>query len=232
MTVAELRLLISESISELMEGPRDPVIFKAVFLSGGPGSGKSFITQKLGLTAMGFKKHDSDVMFQYLMRKDAIPMTPDAIGSDQGQSIRKTASDLTDKRTDMYILDGRLGVIFDGTGKNYDKILKLRAGLENLGYETCMVMVNADLETSLQRNAQRDRRLPDDMVKRFWSDVQKNLGRFQSLFGNNFHIIDNSSTTTAAELDREINRVHVKIQAWASVPPKSPIAKRWLAEHP
>jgi len=47
MTVAELRLLIREAISELTEGPRDPAIFKAVFLAGGPGSGKSFITQKI-----------------------------------------------------------------------------------------------------------------------------------------------------------------------------------------
>ena len=31
----------------LNEGARDPGIFKAIFLAGGPGSGKSFVAQKL-----------------------------------------------------------------------------------------------------------------------------------------------------------------------------------------
>ena len=232
MTVAELRLLIREAISELTEGPRDPAIFKAVFLAGGPGSGKSFITQKLGLTAMGFKKDDPDVMFQYLMRRDALPMTPAVIGSDQGQSIRKAARDLTDTRTKTCFIEGRLGIIYDGTGKDYDKVMKLKLELEKIGYETCMVVVNADLDTSLDRNSKRDRRIPDDMVKRFWSDVQKNLGRFQSAFRDNFYIIDNSSTTAPSDLDREIARVHVKIKGWSMTPPKNPVAKQWLAEHP
>ena len=232
MTVSELRLLIRESISELMEGPRDPAIFKAVFLAGGPGSGKSFITQKLGLTAMGFKRDDPDVMFQYLMRKGALPMTPSVIGSKQGQFIRRAASDLTDKRTETCFLENRLGVVYDGTGKNYDKILKLKTEIEKIGYETCMIMVNADIDTSIGRNAQRSRQIPEDMVRRFWTDVQKNLGRFQSLFGENFYIIDNNSTISPDDLDREITRVHTKIRSWANTPPKSPIAKQWMANHP
>ena len=31
----------------IMEGARDPGIFKAIFLAGGPGSGKTFVAQKL-----------------------------------------------------------------------------------------------------------------------------------------------------------------------------------------
>ena len=36
------------------EGPNDPAIFKAIFLAGGPGSGKSFIVGKTALPALGF----------------------------------------------------------------------------------------------------------------------------------------------------------------------------------
>jgi hypothetical protein len=40
---------------ELQEGVNDPAIFKAVFLAGGPGSGKSFIAGKTGLGSFGFR---------------------------------------------------------------------------------------------------------------------------------------------------------------------------------
>lgn len=233
MTISELRLLIRESISEILEeGPRDPAIFKAIFLAGGPGVGKSHVTHRLGLTAMGFKKNDPDVMYQYLMRRDALPMTPDAIGSEQGQQLRSLARDLTDKRTDGGFIDGRLGVFYDGTGKDYDKIAELKDRLEKLGYETCMIVVNADLETALSRNSKRDRTVPPAMVEKFWSAVQKNLGKFQSLFGKNFYIIDNNATTAPTDLEQSITRVHVNVRKWANTPPKSPIAKRWLLDHP
>ena len=38
---------IDEVIKSLEEGPNDPHIFKAVFLAGGPGSGKSFVANKM-----------------------------------------------------------------------------------------------------------------------------------------------------------------------------------------
>ena len=37
----------------LEEGVNDPAIFKAVFMAGGPGSGKSFIAGKTGLISQG-----------------------------------------------------------------------------------------------------------------------------------------------------------------------------------
>ena len=48
----------------LEEGVNDPAIFKAVFLAGGPGSGKSFIVGKTGLTSMGYKVVNSDDAFE------------------------------------------------------------------------------------------------------------------------------------------------------------------------
>ena len=44
----------------MTEGVDDPAIFKAVFLAGGPGSGKSFIVGKTGLPALGLKVINSD----------------------------------------------------------------------------------------------------------------------------------------------------------------------------
>ena len=55
-----------------------------------------------------------------------------------------------------------------------------------------MVFVNTTLEVAQQRNAFRARKLPRKIVDTIWKDVQKNMGKFQSVFKQNFTIIDNS----------------------------------------
>ena len=45
---------------KLEEGVNDPSIFKAVFLAGGPGSGKSFIVGKTALSSLGMRIVNSD----------------------------------------------------------------------------------------------------------------------------------------------------------------------------
>ena len=40
-------MLVYEVIDKVNEGPNDPHIFKAIFLAGGPGSGKGFVVKNL-----------------------------------------------------------------------------------------------------------------------------------------------------------------------------------------
>ena len=84
-----------------------------------------------------------------------------------------------------------------GTGDDYGKIKKKNTELKKLGYDTYMLFINTTLEVAQERNAGRNRKLPEKLVKKIWTDVQKNMGRFQGLFGNNFKIIDNSKERTA-----------------------------------
>jgi hypothetical protein len=70
------------------EGVNDPAIFKAVFLAGGPGSGKSFIVGKTGLGSFGFRVVNSDDAFENAMKKAGMEMNPDNIFSVKGQELR------------------------------------------------------------------------------------------------------------------------------------------------
>jgi hypothetical protein len=90
-------------------------------------------------------------------------------------------------------IDGMLPLLIDGTGKDYDKIARSATTLKEIGYDTDMVFVNTSLDVAMERNRQRERKLADPIVKKMWDDVQSNIGKFQSLFGNKqFHIIDNN----------------------------------------
>ena len=237
MTKAELRCIIQEIItevsSELMEGPRDPSIFKAIFMAGGPGAGKSYVVKQLGLDALGFRSHNSDDIYQHLIQKAGNDIPEFDIGSPIGQLMRKNASDLTNKKTKRGYLEGRLGIVFDGTGKDFRKIEVNKEKLELLGYDTLMIFVNSDIETAISRNNNRARKVPIEMVNRFWSDVQKNVGKFQSLFGQeNFIVIDNSATTSSADLNKSIYKAYVRIKQWAATPARNPTAKHWLNNTP
>mgnify|MGYP003683318831 CR=1 FL=1 len=209
---------------DLMEGVNDPSIFKAVFLAGGPGSGKSFVVGKTALMALGFRLINSDDAFEKGLKKAGLTTNPDDIASAQGQAVRASAKSLTGKKLKMS-LDGRLGLVIDGTGKDYAKIKKQVDMVRALGYSVHMIFVNTDLETAKSRNNNRPRSLPDDMVSKMWSDVQKNIGKFQALFRQRMIIVDNSE---GSNIEKATMDAYKKIQTWAKKAPENSIAIKWI----
>ena len=204
----------------IMEGVNDPAIFKAVFLAGGPGSGKSFIVGKTSLKALGFRLINSDDAFEKGLKKAGLTSDPDDIASAQGQAVRATAKSLTGKML-ARSLEGRMGIVVDGTGKDYKKIKRQVDMVRKLGYGVHMIFVNTDLDTALKRNQMRPRSLPDDMVEKMWKDVQKNIGKFQALFRQRITIVDNSE---GSDIDKATMNAYKMIQAWAKKPPENSIA--------
>jgi predicted kinase len=209
---------------DLMEGVNDPSIFKAVFLAGGPGSGKSFVVGKTALKALGFRLINSDDAFEKGLKKAGLTTNPDDIASAQGQAVRASAKSLTGKKLKMS-LDGRLGLVIDGTGKDYAKIKKQVDMVRALGYSVHMIFVNTDLETAKSRNNNRPRSLPDDMVSKMWSDVQKNIGKFQALFRQRMIIVDNSE---GSNIEKATMDAFKRIKSWAAKAPENSIAMKWI----
>ena len=111
---------------QIQEGLNDPAIFKAVFLAGGPGSGKSFIVGKTALTSFGMKLVNSDNAFEKGLRDAGLSMKD--LFNPKAQDVRAKASALTKKKMGGFV-EGRLGLIIDGTGKDADKIKKQKAEL-------------------------------------------------------------------------------------------------------
>lgn len=208
----------------LEEGPNDPAIFKAIFLAGGPGSGKTFITGRTALHTLGFKNINSDTAYEKAMTAAGLEMDGETIMSAQGQAIRDNAKNLTQRQMDGYV-KGRLGLTIDGTGRDFSKISKLVNDARSAGYDVAMMYINTDLETALARNSSRARQLPDEKVERMWKDVQSNIGKFQRLFKENFIVIDNSDKM-------DYNKSTMEGFKWATKFAKkkitNPKAKKWL----
>ena len=174
----------------LDEGVYDPNIFKAFFLAGGPGSGKSYVVRRT-TGGTGLKIVNSDNAFELLIKKAGLSLKMPPEEFERKAKVRERAKRITQKMKDNY-LEGRLGLVIDGTGKEAGKILNQKAGLEELGYDTYMIFVNTSLDVALQRNADRARSLQPSFVTTSWKEVQANIGVFNNMFRRGMIIVDNN----------------------------------------
>jgi shikimate kinase len=213
-----------KTFQQLQEGVYDPNIFKAIFLAGGPGSGKSYVVRRT-TGGLGMKIVNSDDIYEKMLKDAGLSATPEDIFSDKGQEIRGKAK-ATTKRMQGNFLEGRLGLIIDGTGKDYDKISKQVAGLKNIGYECYMIFVNTSLDTAQARNKARSRTLPEKEVENMWKAVQQNIGKFQRLFGNaNMIIVDNNDAG-----EDIFQKVWKRCMMLVKKKVTNHIAKRWISQ--
>ena len=212
---------------ELQEGLYDPNIFKAFFLAGGPGSGKTFVTNK-AFGGTGLKTVNSDNAFEKSLKKNSLSLKMPEDEAESRDIIRDRAKAMTGNQMDLYI-KGRLGLVIDGTGRDYDKINQQVSELRQLGYDCYMVFVNTSLDVALERNSKRERSVPEYVTINSWKAVQSNIGKFQNLFGmSSMVIIDNSKD------DKELttvvmNKVGKSVKRLLSNTIQSYTAKRWMA---
>ena len=207
--------------SQLVEGVYDPNIFKAIFLAGGPGSGKSYVAGKT-IRGQGLKVVNSDDAFEVLLKKAGLSLKMPDSEQEPRDAVRDRAKRITATRKQNY-LDGRLGLIIDGTGREYDKIVKQAAELQQLGYDTYMVFVNTSLDVALQRNAMRARSVPESIVTKSWKDVQSNIGKFSLFFKDGMIIVDNNDAT-----EDVFTTVYKRMQKLLKKPVKNGRAKQWI----
>ena len=212
-----------KTFQQIQEGVYDPNIFNAIFLAGGPGSGKSYVVRKT-TGGLGLKIVNSDDIYEKDLEKAGLDIgKPEDIFSDEGQAIRLRSKQKT-KARQMGWVDGRLGIIIDGTGKDVAKISRQKTLLDQIGYETMMIFVNTSLETAQIRNKARARTLPEKSVEQMWNNVQRNIGAFQSLFGSkNFIIVDNNDAG-----EDIFNKVYKRIRGIVVKKPTKPAAKFWI----
>ena len=209
--------------NELQEGLQDPNIFKAFFLAGGPGSGKSYVVRKT-TGGTGLRVVNSDDAFEHLLKKANLSLKMPKEEEEPREVQRKRAKEITKKRQENYI-EGRIGLIIDGTGKDYEKIAKQATELKQIGYDVHMIFVNTSLDVALQRNADRPRSVQEPIVVKSWKDVQSNIGKFSQYFKQNFVVVDNNDATEDVFV-----KVFKQIRGLLSKKVRNPAAQQWVAQ--
>jgi dephospho-CoA kinase len=173
----------------LAEGIQDEKYpFKAVFMAGGPGSGKSFIAHQM-FSGMGFKFANSDSILELFSKRKNIPL--DFSNPDTHQLMANSFT-LNSKRASLW-QDSGLPIVIDITSRKLDLVQQIKKTLEDSGYDTLMIFVNTNLSTAIKRNKIRDRTVDHEFLIQSWRAARENFNELKALFGHNFHEIENNS---------------------------------------
>jgi hypothetical protein len=229
---------INETFTEVLsEGVHDQGIFKAVFLAGGPGSGKDYVLSNT-LEGQGLVEINSDKALEFLMDKKGLDKTMPATEKDKRDIVRTRAKTITELKQRLALL-GRNGLIINGTGDDYEKISRIKEKLEELGYESAMILVNTDDEVSKERNIERGQRggrtVPEGVRKEKWENVQRSRPEFAKLFGQNYMEFDNSQDLRQAPPEvvkakkEELLQLYTNIQEFVGKPPATETSQEWVA---
>ena len=208
----------------ITEGVYDPGTFKAVFFSGGPGSGKSTVVDALSLRSLGLKLVNTDKAFELGLKKAGMTLDLRGADFDKVDPIRAKAKKVTARGMDMYI-DGRLGLIFDTTSANLSKVKQYKEMLDKIGYESKMIHVSTSLEFAQKRNAERPRKLPPEIVEKDWKTSTKNMIALQRIFKGDFLSVSNNDDLKS--LQDKANKLYQKLMTWTTSFPSNKPALKW-----
>jgi hypothetical protein len=208
---------------------------KAIFLAGSAGGGKSstykvnpeFPTQLDNLLPSSYQVINSDDTYEKLLQASGIGGDQKNFTPDQLSQASKFQSQARKNTDDLLVksLKDRNNIIIDGTGAASGPILKKKQQLEDLGYETFMVMIYVSPLTSLERNQKRGekggRSLMPSIVLTTWRGVNKNISTYEQAFGDNFILINNDSKDSNQEFSPEL--IKPFLQASSAIgKPKTP----------
>jgi adenylate kinase family enzyme/FMN phosphatase YigB (HAD superfamily) len=208
----------------MAESVNDPHTFKCIFLFGPMGAGKSTVARPL-LTHTGLRSVNLDNFNELFVKKGQVPtghLSPDQL---------EKSWELTQKQQQNFI-DGRLGVIIDGSGRNPSTAIGVIEKLAPMGYEFMMIFVNVSEATSIARQQSRaekqkqqwgaGRQVDPELAKNTYAQVQKNLDKYSAYFGpQRFVYVDNENTP-------DLTQATKKVEAFLRAPVRQPEALAWI----
>lgn len=149
--------------------------FKAIFVTGGPGSGKDIIIREA------------------IAEKRSVEMN-----YTQARSVLSNLHKTNDFRVES--IHNRTPLIINGPAEDLNTIIGIKEHLESLGYSTMMVFVDTTNEASQERNQKLSRMMVESVRQEKWIQAQSNKEIFNTLF-NNFIYFDNSDSIESIEED-------------------------------
>jgi len=232
-------------VDDLLEGVDDPGAYKAVVLIGGPGSGKSYaasqlfgIPSKMTFTAGGLKTVNSDIPFEFLLKKNNIDMDLSKLQGDdiervigpQPSSLRSKAGRIRDFQYEQYSEAGT-GIMIDTTGENFPWVQARMSNLQAKGYDITVIFVDTPLEVAQKRNQSRDRKLPPALVEKIHGAVRKNVETLQDqlkVSNIDFVMVENGDGADMQQvLQTRIGRV---VRQAVNSPIKNPEGRRRIVQ--
>jgi len=188
-----LKSLLTESIN-------DKGIFKALFVAGYPGSGKTTLIRKVHDGSYPVMMVNSDIWTEYYLRFDRTAW------SDIGPLVRQHSL------SNVYFhLNSLLPIYVDSTGSS-PVLFKQRVDiLKALGYDMKMILIDVELETSKERAKRRGemggRKVDENYIEMAHNQINKDRGMYRSYIPDFKTVKNNEGDMTPAILNKISNEV-------------------------
>lgn len=207
----------------MTESLDDKGIFKAVFIVGIPGAGKSYTVSKMS-GGISPRVVNTDRATEFLAKKFG-----KTIDSKNWPEFKDTAHRLTSNALFGYI-NGVLPLFIDGTSNDASNILGRAGILESLGYDVGMVFVSAPLDLAIKRAEERSKKtnrvVDTDFIKKVHAQSEENKHYFKSKFAFFKEVINVYDLLT----DTVMTDAFKKVQSFYEAPLSNPVGKRMQEE--
>ena len=182
-------------------------LFRAIFVTGGPGSGKDVIIRE-AINEQKAVELNSVQAYQYLMDKKQL--------SEKSNDFRREA------------IRNRGPLIINGPADDHTRLITIKEELEELGYSTAMVFVDTTNEASQSRNEKLTKMIAETVRQEKWELAQTCKEAYRQNF-NKFITFNNSSSYDAIEED--ITETYQKLSWFMDEKVYDETAYIWLESH-
>lgn len=198
----------------VVEGINDKGIFKAVFLAGHPGAGKSYVLDRIKSGSIDPRWVNTDKVFPLFKKwwNTDWPLI--------GNKVR-----IVNRNQLSGYINSMLPLAIDGTAGKVSTLMRRKSILESMGYDTAMIFVNTSLETAIERAFERGQKtkrdVDPDFIESIYTDVQKHKNYYRGRF-DTWIEVDNDKGELTNEV---INNVFKFVVKFYNSPIQNPIGR-------
>ena len=180
--------------------------YKAIFMVGSPGGGKTNVGKGLRLGRRGYKVVNQDIALEALKKAAGLPENESNYTKEQRSLRSKLGSQAVKAGKDkfqQYKNEGK-GFLVDGTGASYNATTKKINELKEAGYDVYLVAAMTPKEVAIERNkARKERSLPTFVVSKSYDQVVESLAKYKQDYGDKVFEIDTTTIGFGEALPQE-----------------------------
>jgi cytidyltransferase-like protein len=182
-------------------------MFKAIFVTGGPGSGKDIVIREAIAESRAVEINTVQA-FDYLNDKQKL--------SEKTNDFRREA------------IRNRGPLIINGPAEDHTRFITIKEELEELGYITTMVFVNTTNESSKERNERLTKSISESVRQEKWNMAQTTKEAYIQNF-DKFMNFDN--TGSYENIEEDITTTYKNINVFIDEKIYNDTAFSWLENH-
>ena len=177
MHIDDLRKLIQEiKLQEAVKSGIKQVEhpFKAFFILGPAGSGKTFIKDAALKLPNSFVSVNTEEAIEKVFPKFGLTLKFAEGDVEKKQEVRKLLQQAVSDKTKRKI-NQALPILFDTTGENTDKMKTIMRSLVDIGYDVGVFMINVPPDFSVEADQNRPRTVGADLTRQISNNYQKEI---------------------------------------------------------